>query len=83
MTLLCQNCKSFNSIKNTTCQNCYEQEIQMSNIIDMIDDLKVDDLKVDEKVYDLTIEDTRNFMILGGLNVRDTFHSTGSGVKEM
>ena len=36
-----------------------------------------------DKVYDLTIEDTRNFMILGGLNVRDTFHSTGSGVKEM
>ena len=26
-----------------------------------------------DKVYDLTIEDTRNFMILGGLNVRDTF----------
>jgi hypothetical protein len=27
----------------------------MSNIIDMIDDLKVDDLKVDDKVYDLTV----------------------------
>jgi intein/homing endonuclease len=36
-----------------------------------------------DKVYDLTIQDTKNFMILGGLNVRDTFHSTGSGVKEM
>ena len=57
MTWLCQNCKSFNSIKNPTCQNCYEQEIQMSNIINMIDDLKVDkvdDLK-DDKVYDLTV----------------------------
>jgi len=55
MTWQCQNCKSFNSIKNPTCQNCYEQDIQMSNIIDMIDDLKVDDLKVDDKVYDLTV----------------------------
>ena len=59
MTWQCQNCKSFNSIKNATCQNCYQQEIHMSDIIDMIDDLKVDDLKdddlKDDKVYDLTV----------------------------
>lgn len=35
------------------------------------------------KVYDLTIEETRNFTLLGGLCVRDTFHSTGTGSKGM
>ncbi len=30
-----------------------------------------------DKVYDLTIKDTKNFTILGGLCVRDTFHSSG------
>jgi hypothetical protein len=81
MTWQCKNCKSFNSLTNPFCQNCYEQEmnfrhqnsipssddIQISDITDMIDDLKVDvkryNLKVDDldndvdddKIYDLTV----------------------------
>ena len=80
MTWQCKNCKSFNSLTNPLCQNCYEQEmtfrrqnlilssdeIQISDITDMIDDLKVDvdadDLKDDVdvdaddvNVYDLTV----------------------------
>jgi len=35
------------------------------------------------KVYDLTVADTRNFNIFGGLCMRDTFHSAGVGVKGM
>jgi hypothetical protein len=35
------------------------------------------------KVYDLTVADTRNFTIANGLCMRDTFHSTGVGVKGM
>jgi DNA-directed RNA polymerase beta' subunit len=35
------------------------------------------------KVYDLTVADTRNFNMFGGLCMRDTFHSTGVGVKGM
>ena len=35
------------------------------------------------KVYDLTVADTRNFNMFGGLCMRDTFHSSGVGVKGM
>ncbi len=31
------------------------------------------------KVYDFTVEDTKNFNMLGGICMRDTFHSSGSG----
>lgn len=34
-------------------------------------------------VYDLTVADTRNFCLLGGLHVRDTFHFSGVGSKTM
>ena len=36
-----------------------------------------------DKVYDLTIADTKNFNLFGGLCMRDTFHSSGVGVKGM
>ena len=36
-----------------------------------------------EKVYDLTVAETRNFIMADGLCMRDTFHSTGSGVAGM
>ena len=73
MTWQCKNCKSFNSLTNPLCQNCYQQEmnfrrrnlipssdeIQISDITDMIDDLKVDvdadDVNADADVYDLTV----------------------------
>jgi intein/homing endonuclease len=35
------------------------------------------------KVYDLTVEDTRNFTIFGGLCVRDTFHNAGNSAKDV
>lgn len=34
-----------------------------------------------EYVYDLTVEKTRNFQLLSGLNVRDTFHKAGMSEK--
>jgi DNA-directed RNA polymerase beta' subunit len=36
-----------------------------------------------EKVYDFTVADTRNFNILGGLCVRDTFHYAGNSAKDV
>ena len=35
------------------------------------------------KVYDLTVAETRNFTMADGLCMRDTFHSSGSGVAGM
>lgn len=35
------------------------------------------------KVYDLTVADTRNFTIFGGLCVRDTFHNAGNSAKDV
>lgn len=34
-------------------------------------------------VFDFTVADTRNFCLLGGLHVRDTFHFSGVGSKTM
>jgi len=67
-----------NNIDNKNGYNEIYNDIILDEVID-IEEIE----SSTPKVYDLTIEDTRNFMILGGLNVRDTFHSTGSGVKEM
>ena len=62
---------------------------------DLIDNNKFNDVYMDEiveiievepshkKVYDLTVAETRNFTIANGLCMRDTFHSTGSGVAGM
>ena len=36
-----------------------------------------------KKVYDLTVADTKNFILYGGLCMRDTFHQSGVGVKGM
>ncbi len=67
---------------NIICNNNINTNIFQDTILDEV--IQVEEINSSrDKVYDLTIEDTRNFMILGGLNVRDTFHSTGSGVKEM
>jgi intein/homing endonuclease len=60
--------------------------IDSNNNFDVVFDEVIEIIEVESsrpKVYDLTVEDTRNFTILGGLCVRDTFHSTGSGVKGM
>lgn len=35
------------------------------------------------KVYDLTVADTRNFTVFGGLCVRDTFHNAGNSAKDV
>ena len=67
-----------NIISNNNINENIVQDVMLDEVIEVEE---INSSK--DKVYDLTIEDTRNFMILGGLNVRDTFHSTGSGVKEM
>jgi len=36
-----------------------------------------------KKVYDFTVEITRNFTIFGGLCVRDTFHNAGNSAKDV
>jgi hypothetical protein len=74
MTWQCKNCKNFNLVSSNLCQHCYEKEmdfrhnnlipssdeIQMSDITDMLDDLKVNDLKVDEDADDLTINNFKD-----------------------
>jgi DNA-directed RNA polymerase beta' subunit len=56
----------------------------------IINDVYMDEIKSleyvkpsHEKVYDLTVAETRNFTMADGLCMRDTFHSTGSGVAGM
>ena len=42
--------------------------------------ISIEEFTSDRKyVYDLTVEDTRNFNLYNGLCMRDTFHATGSG----
>ncbi len=49
-----------------------------------IEELPLEDITPEHnKVYDLTVADTRNFNMFGGLCMRDTFHSSGVGVKGM
>jgi DNA-directed RNA polymerase beta' subunit len=51
---------------------------------DIVKDPIVSIVEVDNPrpyVYDLTVEDTKNFCIYNGLHMRDTFHSTGLTVK--
>ena len=78
--------------ENKLIKEIINKDIIKNNLIDKNKDYDVvfDEIKeiieIDsshDKVYDLTIQDTKNFTILGGLCVRDTFHSTGSGVKGM
>ena len=58
---------------NIISNNNINENILQDTILD--DVIQVEEINSSkDKVYDLTIEDTRNFMILGGLNVRDTFH---------
>lgn len=50
------------------------------------DVVSVEEVEPDQehpKVYDLTVADTRNFNIFGGLCMRDTFHSSGLVVTGM
>lgn len=36
-----------------------------------------------EYVYDVTVADTKNFATFGGIQLRDTFHSTGQSAKDV
>jgi len=46
--------------------------------------ISIDEVKSTKShVFDLTVADTRNFCLLGGLHVRDTFHFAGVGAKAM
>ena len=60
-------------IKNTLDMDVYFDEI--------MEITKVESLK--PKVYDLTVKDTKNFTLAGGLCVRDTFHSSGISAKDV
>lgn len=45
--------------------------------------ISINEVPNNGKVYDLTVQDTRNFNLLSGLCIRDTFHSTGISSKKV
>lgn len=67
------------SIKmNTIDKNHIFNGVYMDKIVELNEVLPSHD-----KVYDLTVAKTRNFTMANGICMRDTFHSTGSGVAGM
>lgn len=79
------------NIYNTTTDNQVKEKLEAILNEDVYYDeiISIEELSLDEitpehsKVYDLTVADTRNFNMFGGLCMRDTFHSSGVGVKGM
>ena len=61
-------------IDNVFKEECYYDKIIELEVIDL-----EDETPDCNKVYDLTVKDTKNFNLLGGLCMRDTFHLSGSG----
>ena len=61
-------------ISNIFKEECYYDKIVELDVIDL-----EDETPDCNKVYDLTVKDTKNFNLLGGLCMRDTFHLSGSG----
>jgi len=45
--------------------------------------ISVEQVKYDGFVYDLTVPNTKNFSLVNGLGIRDTFHSTGISAKNV
>ena len=79
--------KLYNNTTNIEVKKLLEQtlneDVYYDSIIE-IDELPLEDITPEHnKVYDLTVADTRNFNMFGGLCMRDTFHSSGVGVKGM
>ncbi len=63
--------------------NTLNEDVYYDKIVS-IDEMPLNEITPEhDKVYDLTVADTRNFNMFGGLCMRDTFHSTGVGVKGM
>ena len=60
-----------------------DEDVYYDLIIDIVDVPLENITPGHNKVYDLTVADTRNFNMFGGLCMRDTFHSSGVGVKGM
>ena len=61
-------------IENIFNEQCYYDKIESIEYIDLLDETPECN-----KVYDLTVKDTKNFNLLGGLCMRDTFHLAGGG----
>lgn len=61
-------------IENIFKEQCYYDKIESIEYIDLLEETPECN-----KVYDLTVQDTKNFNILGGLCMRDTFHLAGGG----
>ena len=77
----------YNTTDNITFKKFLGKTLNEDAYYDKI--ISIEDLPLSEvtpnhnKVYDLTVADTKNFNIFGGLCMRDTFHSSGVGVKGM
>jgi DNA-directed RNA polymerase beta' subunit len=69
---------NYNILKDTLFQDVYYDKI-----IDIIEMPLEYFTPTHNKVYDLTVADTRNFNLYGGLCMRDTFHQSGVGVQGM
>lgn len=72
--------------KKTECGGWYI--VEKINEIDALNDVHMDEvIDIVQKemthpyLYDLTVENTKNFVLFSGIGVRDTFHNTGLVVK--
>lgn len=77
-------------LQNITLQKEYKYQLGLNQEKFPIRDVYFDRVKtveyVDgttEFVYDLTVEETRNFQVRNGLSVKDTFHKAGMSEKTM
>jgi DNA-directed RNA polymerase II subunit RPB1 len=71
--------KHLSDISNNTERRCYRES--MNGIIwDKVKKI-IETKPLKGKVYDVTVEKTRNFVTLNGINLNDTFHLAGVAAK--
>ena len=75
--------KTTNEKNKKLLKETINEDVYYDPIVEIIE-LPLSEITPDhDKVYDLTVADTRNFNIFGGLCMRDTFHQAGTGVVGM
>ena len=75
-----ENLSKNNFKLNLLLYDTLNEDVYYDKIIDIIDLPLENFTPGHDKVYDLTVQDTKNFNILNGMCMRDTFHQSGVGV---
>lgn len=72
--------KHLNDVENKKERNCYRESME-DVIWDKVKNITETPPLKGGKVYDVTVEHTRNFVTLNGINQNDTFHLAGVAAK--